>query len=334
LGTKITVDTKNLYRLPFDQYQRYRLVAELVPILEGDGPSLDVLEVGGFPPQMHNFLPDNKITIVDIQNEGAPGYIRAKGTLLPFPDGSFDAAISLDTLEHIPETHRERFIAELCRVAGRFVILAAPFASEAVKSADKAVYKFIKEHASFDHTYLREHIELELPDLVSSMVQIVDKGFDVQIIPSGRLDRWMFLMAAYYALDSDPDLKEAVPLFMEAYNRSFYEFDKAEPAYRHFLVGSLEGLGRRWTMLPELASGESTDNADYRSLSMILELSRTMALKKKDRQIDRLNDVISNKDDEIKALLQNISELEDFHKKVKALPLYGMYEKLLKPRKK
>jgi hypothetical protein len=139
-------------------------------------------------------------------------------------------------------------------------------------------------------------------------------------------------MAAYYALDSDPDLKEALPLFMEAYNRSFYEFDKAEPAYRHFLVGSLEGLGRRWTMLPELASGESTDNADYRSLSMILELSRTMALKKKDRKIDELSDVISNKDDEINALKQNILELEDFHKKVKSLPLYGLYEKLLKPR--
>ncbi len=305
----------------------------MVPILEGDDPPLTILEVGGFPPRTDRFLPDHDITVTDRQEGFCPGYVRAEAVKLPFADKSFGAAISLDTLEHVPPETRNNFLLELCRVAGSYVIVAAPFASDAVKSADRALYEFILAHAGYEQEFLKEHVEAELPDLVNTMVYMVDQGLDVQVIPSGRLDRWMLMMAAYYTLDSDPDLAHALPYFMETYNRAFYDFDKAEPAYRHFLIGSYEGLGERWGKLAGLASGEAAETTDTRGLSLVVELARTMALKKKDREREALVSQLVEKDEEIKALREHVSALQDFMDKVKSTPFYNIYEKVIKRRK-
>lgn len=303
-----------------------------MPILEGEDSSLSILEVGGFPPRLHQFLPEHDITVADRLEGSGRGYVRAEGMRLPFPDRSFGAVVSLDTLEHVGEEMRNDFVLELCRVAASYVIVAAPFASQAVKAADRAVYEFIKGHAGYEQEFLKEHLEVRLPDLVSTMVYMVDQGLDVQVIPSGRLDRWMLMMAAYYTLDSDPDLAHALPFFMEAYNRAFYDFDKAEPAYRHFLIGSYHGLGDRWGKLAGLASGETADAADTRGLSLVLELARTMALKRKDGERESLVAQLVEKDEEIKALREHVAALQDFMDKVKSTPLYNLYEKVLKRR--
>jgi len=322
-----------IHRLPFDQYQRYRLVAEAVPILEGDGPAFAVLEVGGYPPQLAEFLPGREITVADVIEGEAKGYVRAEGGALPFPDKSFGLVVSLDTLEHVAPEYRAGFIAELCRVASQSVILAAPFASDAVKAADRAVFEFIRAHAGYEQPFLKEHLEIEPPDLVNSLVAMVDLDLDVQVLPSGRLDRWLFMMAAYYTLDADPALKKALPFLMEAYNRAYYDYDKAEPAYRHFLIGAYQGLGARWAKLAGLASGESIEmeDLDNRAVGMTLELARVIALKEKDRERDALTAELAGKDGEIAALKDENAALRDFMDKVKSLPLYSMYEKFIKP---
>ncbi len=310
-------------------------MAEIVPVLEGSGKGLSILEVGGgFPPQIGKFLSGREITVVDVHPGDAPGYVMAGGCELPFQDDRFDIAVSLDTLEHVVPERRELFIHELCRVAKSYVILAAPFYSEAVRSADKAIFEFIRGQSGYDHPYLKEHLELALPDLVSTIVGLVDRGLDVQVIPSGRLDRWMLMMASYYSLDSDPEMADAIPFFMEAYNRAFYDYDKAEPSYRHFLVGAAEGLGPRWGELADLASGEAAERADFRGLSLVIEMARAMALKKKRKEKEELLEKLAARDEEIASLKEEIELLADFMDKTKALPLYSFYEKLIKPRLK
>ena len=50
--------------------------------------------------------------------------VEGDATSMPFADGAFDGVTLLETLEHIPDTRRA--LAEVCRVARRFVVLSVP----------------------------------------------------------------------------------------------------------------------------------------------------------------------------------------------------------------
>src|SRR5215210_4298040 len=88
--------------LPFDQHQRYRIVADAIERLrEGSGP-LRILDVGGGEGIILNFLPEDRITILDQSaDEAGYGFVRGEATALPFEDESFDYVASVDVYEHI-----------------------------------------------------------------------------------------------------------------------------------------------------------------------------------------------------------------------------------------
>jgi len=52
-----------------------------------------------------------------------PCFQRAPATALPFADGSFDAVMSTDVLEHLAESEVDAAVGELTRVAKRFLFL-------------------------------------------------------------------------------------------------------------------------------------------------------------------------------------------------------------------
>ena len=154
--------------LPFDQLQRYRLVAEIVQQVRGQDEVLDVLDVGGRTGLLRQFLPGDRIAAVDPEppppEAPTPRLVLGTGSALPFADDAFDLVCAFDTLEHVPPDQRQAFVSECVRVARRWVVLAGPYTAPAVDAAEQELARFLREELEFDHRYLREHLENGLPE--------------------------------------------------------------------------------------------------------------------------------------------------------------------------
>jgi ubiquinone/menaquinone biosynthesis C-methylase UbiE len=153
--------------LPFDQYQRYRIVADVIERLREDDSPLQILDVGGGEGIILNFLPEDRVTILDQAEpeEVVPGFVKGDATALPFEDGSYDYVVSVDVYEHIPPGVRGKYLSELRRAARKGVLLAAPFDSEMVRGAERAADEFHRAVHLAGNVWLQEHAENGLPGL-------------------------------------------------------------------------------------------------------------------------------------------------------------------------
>ncbi|MEM8711260.1 MAG: class I SAM-dependent methyltransferase, partial [Planctomycetota bacterium] len=113
--------------LPFDQYQRYQLVAALLASVRRDGETFHILDVGGRTALLRQFLPGDRIDLVDVDPSDVEGLILGSGAQLPFKDDAFDVVAAFDTLEHVPPDLRGAFVSECARVSRRYVMLAGPY---------------------------------------------------------------------------------------------------------------------------------------------------------------------------------------------------------------
>lgn len=115
-------------------------VRKVLGILKGIQPA-NVLDIGSgrgvflwslldtFPtlPVTAADILDYRVADIQAVHDGGIGLLaaaRADATALGFADRSFDVVTALEVLEHIPNV--ERALAEVCRVAGRFVVLSVP----------------------------------------------------------------------------------------------------------------------------------------------------------------------------------------------------------------
>jgi len=137
--------------LPFDQYQRYRLVADLVGAVRPKRGKLRVLDVGGRTAVLRDFLPKDQVWLVDVEASQEPGLVLGDGSALPFQDGAFDLVAAFDTLEHVPPAARQAFVAECARVAGRWVVLAGPYQAPEVDEAETLLQRFLRDKLGLEH---------------------------------------------------------------------------------------------------------------------------------------------------------------------------------------
>lgn len=225
--------------LPFDQYQRYRLVTDLLAQLRGDGAPLRVLDVGGRTAVLREFLHDARIDLVDVEPSGSRGLVLGDGSRLPFKDASFDAVCAFDTLEHVPPPLREAFVAEVRRVSRGWVVLAGPYAHPRVVEAEALLQKFLESKLGERHRYLDEHLHHGLPDRAAVEAQLARSGARIATIPHGNLDRWLVLQCLSMYMDYDAALRPIAKDFQRFYNAELYASDHAEPVYRHVVVAAL-----------------------------------------------------------------------------------------------
>lgn len=224
-----------LLRRPFDHYARYRLAAD---VLEAVG-ARSALDVGGGPGSLAAFAPAVEVVATDLHapgvwHEAAPVLALADGARLPFADAAFDAVVTLDTLEHVPAGKRDALIAEACRVAAGWVLVVCPCATAGVADADAALLSVVRRRFGEEFStvgVLTEHLAYGHPDPAAVVAALEAAGAEVTRFPSGRLDRWLPMMLAFFdllALGDDAPV-EAVQAW---YNTHFYRDDLRDPAYR------------------------------------------------------------------------------------------------------
>ncbi len=235
-------DSEHIARtMPFDQFGRYHMLREAVEACRTKlaVEKLTILDVGGYYKDrdgnetlpITNFLPDDRITVVDMVESDMPGYMKGDGTALVFGDATFDLVVSSDTLEHIPPEQREAFWQELLRVARHGVILLAPFHVTSVEIAEKLLFAYIEAKHQAKHKELQEHIVNGLPVLEEWVTFLEQKDLVVRTYPTGYLYAWLGMMLIKYSM---PGL-ETEMLTDWFYNQTFFSSERREPAYRHLI---------------------------------------------------------------------------------------------------
>jgi Methyltransferase domain len=245
--------------LPFDQYQRYRVTADLLTQL-GPGPSARVLEVGGAPGPLGALLPDYAPVISDITGKQSGRFVIADGAALPFTDEHFEVVIALDTLEHVSTERRPQFLAEIRRVSSDLVILSAPFADPDVELAEAALNEFVRARFKGNFPALDEHSAHGLPDLAATITACAADAWSIAVLPSGYLPRWLMSMIVHHELLATglPDLGK----LHAYYNEVVSPLDCRAPSYRHVLVASRVREGAELeAAVAKLHSGEDNGAA-------------------------------------------------------------------------
>ena len=321
----MSYESPELLELPFDQYQRYRLLAEVADILRPDEQRLRVLEVGGYPPRLPRFLAHDEVIVTDQPAGDFPGYLQADGARLPFRDREFDLVASLDTLEHLPADRRGVFLDELCRTAKDYLVVAAPFQLEAAREAERIIFDFIRVHAGYEHIFFKEHLERAAPDQVEAEKQLIAAGFHTLVLANGRLDHWLMLMAIYYFLDGRPEYEPVKARTMSLWNKNYYHSDNQEPAYRHFLVGSRQPFGRAEARLLALISQEPAPALDLESVKAVIEIARLDSDRRLRGQIAELENLLTAREREVEGLKAEMEGLQKFVARLKSSLAFRVY---------
>jgi len=233
------------FELPFDQFQRYQLVAGIVGQVRPNAKPLEVLDVGGRTGLLRLFLPVDRITAVDTEapseGEDTPRMVLGTGCALPFQDDAFDVVCAFDTLEHVRPRGRRAFVRECARVCRRWLVIAGPYSHKSVNAAEAHLARFLELELGFEHRYLKEHLSNGLPDRAKVESWLAKDGAEVCSIGHGNVERWLALMLGSLAFDLDPDLRPHAKELFRFYNAELYAADREEPVYRHAVVAALDG---------------------------------------------------------------------------------------------
>lgn len=256
--------------LPFDQYQRYRLVADVVSRLLPGGRG-SILDVGGRTALLRKFLPGSPITLVDYEPSGERGLVLGDGSRLPFRDSSFDAVTACDTLEHVPAERRDAFVRECARVSRGAIVIAGPYRQERVDEAEELLASFVRNKLGFRHRYLEEHRMRGLPELAAVERALVESGAQVTSIGHANLERWLALMCLELYMDEEPQLRRVARRYFRFYNQGLYTADFSGPHYRHAVVG-WKGGGELSEQLAGIERGPGSSPAQRPFAELLTEL--------------------------------------------------------------
>jgi hypothetical protein len=117
--------------------------------------------------------------------------VGADACRLPFPDNTFDAAVSLDTIEHLPRTARPVFIEELKRVVKGSVVITCPLESAdglfQARKHDLRLSDVIAKRNGVQPGWLQEHLEQGHP----TREELLELLPGAQVTGSDNCEAWL-----------------------------------------------------------------------------------------------------------------------------------------------
>lgn len=228
-----------------DGSSRFLVMLELIKILVGSSKKpLHMLDIGGGSPYMSRIFEELSVpydvSTLDIlpKPQGISGkYIQGDATDMTFRDESYDIVVSTDVLEHIPFEKKKAFIEEAVRVTKDYLIIAAPFNTESVDTAEQLTNDFNIKLFGEGQSWLEEHFKNKKPELDQIKKILKSHALDYEVIGTNNLHNWVLathtnLIEAKYGLGQEK-LIENNKRFNETILQSS---DMKGPFYRHFVV--------------------------------------------------------------------------------------------------
>ncbi|MGB3681084.1 MAG: hypothetical protein WA990_01220 [Rubrobacteraceae bacterium] len=223
-------DENEQLTLPFDQYQRHRIVADALDIL-GDGP-LKVLEISAGDPVLRLLYGG------EVKTLARTGISGNEPATLPFDDEAFDYVVGVDSRSS-PKT-RDEYLSELRRVARGGVLLNGPFESGAVRAARRFADE-LRQAAGTDGAQTGDAGDNDLPEMSRAREFFEERGDHVDFIPNGYLPHWIAMTSLrLYAGRAGREAQETAGKLDAFYNEFMYRHDNFEPSYNHLMVALKE----------------------------------------------------------------------------------------------
>lgn len=190
MSARVPVPTRfRVTESSLDTALRYETVIAL--LADRYRSDLDVLEVGSGSAGITEFL-RHPVTGVDTAFERTAErrtrFLRpvlGDAGDLPFAAGSYDVVLSLEMLEHVPESARAPALAEMLRVLrpGGRLIVSFP-ADDTALRLDAWLNDSYRRKAGADHPWASEHLQMGLPrtaDMAAMARDLVGAGGTVEV---------------------------------------------------------------------------------------------------------------------------------------------------------
>lgn len=275
---------------PFDQYQRYRLVQELIVRWLEDRPEgspARILDVGGFARSVSGdpylplavFLPDEEVWAYDLQEWDHPRYVQIDPDPGAFPEERFDVVVACDVLEHVSPDARPLLVDKILDTATHAAIIIGPLDDDLTSRCESLANLLHRKLVGEDDPWLAEHQVNGLPSAERLASILRRRSLDFQMIDSGYVHRWLMMMVARIYLKTLPDFEHLLAEVNRLYNRFFYEADLRRPGYRRAFVAATDDTG--CSMLEkarEIVQGAREETDDERTGYEALHLMATSLL--------------------------------------------------------
>ena len=260
-----------LSSIPFDIYQRYKLVSDIIDKFRSPEEQFKILDVGaGFEESLNKFLPYDAVYYLD--KAYPPEYSEKRnfivGDILSIElTEKFDFIVAIDVYEHIPPKDRKKFIDSLIVSSKIATIIAAPFNKENVKFCESFANEIYKNSHGSDYIWLKEHIANGLPSLSLTLDLVKEHHLQPVIIPNGYLPRWFEMISIFLLTEGRQESSSMMTILSELYNQHFYQYDNRDPSYRKVIIIPKDGQDIDFSDL----ISKSVDSEDLTYNNQLLE---------------------------------------------------------------